>query len=342
MPYIPPEQVAQAKEMDLHTYLQRYDPDELVHVAGKEYCTKTHDSLRISNGCWAWNSRGIYGRSAVDYLIKVRGMSFLEAVEHILRVAPQISIPARTGGSKEPLVFSCPDRQRKLILPVAAPNNNRVITYLSERGIDGEILDFSFRAGQLYQSADYGNCVFVGMDKAGQPRYAALRGTSGSFKGEASGSDKRYSFSLPSGGSEYLHLFESAIDLLSYATLLKMHGRDWQTAHLLSLAGVFAPAQCPSGRLPVSLARYLEDYPGIRRIDLHLDNDLAGRTAAQNIVDLLGERLEVRNRSPPTGKDVNEYLCQRLGVTAKSLNRKEDNARCGNTASELRKPSSRP
>ena len=222
-------------------------------------------------------------------------------------------------------VFSCPDRQRKLILPVAAPDDDRVMAYLTRRGIDGEILNFCFRDGRLYESADYGNCVFVGMDKAGTPRYAALRGTIGSFKGEASGSDKRYSFSLPSDGSEHLHLFESAIDLLSYATLLKLHGRDWQAApsghgssaaHLLSLAGVFAPAQRPSGRLPVSLARYLEDYPCIERIDLHLDNDLAGRTAAQNITALLGGTYDLRDRVPPNGcKDLNDYLRQRLGLS---------------------------
>jgi len=48
---------------------------------------------------------------------------------------------------------------------------------------------------------------------------------------------QRYSFSLPAQGeSETLHLFESAVDALSYATLLRMHGRDWQATHLLSLA----------------------------------------------------------------------------------------------------------
>ena len=65
MPYIPPGLVAQARQMDLFAYLQRFDPDELVHVAGGEYCTKTHDSLKIPNGKWCWNSRGIAGRSYV-------------------------------------------------------------------------------------------------------------------------------------------------------------------------------------------------------------------------------------------------------------------------------------
>ncbi len=32
------------------TYLRNYEPQELVHVSGNTYCTREHDSLRISNG----------------------------------------------------------------------------------------------------------------------------------------------------------------------------------------------------------------------------------------------------------------------------------------------------
>ena len=315
MPYLPPDLIRQVKQIDLLTYLQNYDPDELVSAGGGEYCTKSHDSLRISHGLWCWHSRDIGGKSALDYLIKIRGMGFMDAVQHLL------------GRSVlQPPVFSCPVKppQKTLRLPPAAPGNDRALGYLQSRGIDRAVLEHCAKAGRLYESADFHNCVFVGTDKAEQPRYAALRGTIGSFKGEASGSDKRYSFSLPAHNeSETLHLFESAIDALSYATIMQMHGRDYTQTHLLSLAGVFAPAKNPGKRVPVSLARYLEDYPGIERIDLHLDNDLAGRAAAQNIMDLLGDSFEVRNRSPPTGKDVNEYLCRRLGLTANTLNRKE-------------------
>jgi len=317
MPYIPPELIAQIKQIDLLTYLQIYDPDELIHSGGNEYCTKTHDSLKISHGKWCWHSQGdIGGKTALDYLIKVRGMSFLEAVETLLRVAPQIPSPARAGGSNEPPAFSLP-KERQLLLPAAAPNNDRARSYLQSRGIDRAVLEHCIQAGRLYQSAEYNNCVFIGMDKAGQPRYAALRGTIGSFKGEARGSDKRFSFSLPAQGDDStLHLFESATDALSYATLLTMHGQDWQQTHLLSLAGVGS-----NTRLPPALARYLEDYPDIQRIDLHLDNDLAGRTATQNITDLLSRTLEVRNRSPPAEKDVNAYLMARLGLAERRSNR---------------------
>ena len=67
------EQIEKAREMDLLTYLRNYDSFELVHFQGNVYCTRMHDSLKISNGKWMWWSRGIGGVSALDYLIKVRG-----------------------------------------------------------------------------------------------------------------------------------------------------------------------------------------------------------------------------------------------------------------------------
>ena len=78
MPYIPPEIVKKAEEMDLLTYLQNYEPDELVKIENGTYTTKTHDSMRISNGLWNWFSEGIGGKNAVSYLMKVKKYSFLE------------------------------------------------------------------------------------------------------------------------------------------------------------------------------------------------------------------------------------------------------------------------
>lgn len=74
------EQIERAKEIDLLSYMQQYEPQELKRTGPHEHCTVTHDSLKISNGKWHWFSRGIDGKSALDYLIKVRDMDFLEAV----------------------------------------------------------------------------------------------------------------------------------------------------------------------------------------------------------------------------------------------------------------------
>ena len=66
------EQIEQARKPDLLSYLQQYEPHELVKVASGVYSTRSNDSLKISNGKWYRWSRGYGGVSALDYLVKVR------------------------------------------------------------------------------------------------------------------------------------------------------------------------------------------------------------------------------------------------------------------------------
>ena len=307
MPYIAPEVVQEVKRMDLLTYLKNYEPHELKHFSGSTYTTRTHDSLKISNGKWMWWSRGIGGRSALDYLIKVRDIPFLEAVQMIAgqaMIQPPISIPVKRM------------QEKKLLLPEANDSPERAVSYLEGRGIDSGIVAFCLESGRLYESARYHNAVFVGRDKEGTARYAALRGIGTNFIGDASGSDKNYSFSIPAEGKcNRVHLFESAIDLLSYATLEKIDGQDWRKEHLLSLAGVYQPAkEIASSKVPAALTRYLKDYPEIVEIVFHLDYDRAGRAATRAIQTVLPKHYRTRNEPPKWGKDVNDMLCIRLGI----------------------------
>lgn len=307
MGYVTPEQITQAKELDLLTYLQRYDPHELVHVSGNTYCTREHDSLKISNGKWNWFSRGIGGKTALDYLIKVQGFSFTQAVEALVgqKFSPLPRVSQAQPKKQEPRVLSLPQPSRCA---------THMVSYLHRRGIDYDVIDYCIQTGRLYESLPYHNCVFVGRDLKGQPRYAALRGTVGDFKGEADGSDKRYSFCIAENSSaNSVHLFESAIDLLSYATLLKMKGRDWRQDALLSLAGVFK--QKKEFVIPLALSQYLKDRPGTNTLYLHLDNDEVGREAAVGIMEGLGDKYTVLDRPPPCGKDVNDLLQRKLGLT---------------------------
>ena len=46
MPVVSKEEIANAREMDLLSYLRAYEPDELVRFSGETYCTRTHDSLK--------------------------------------------------------------------------------------------------------------------------------------------------------------------------------------------------------------------------------------------------------------------------------------------------------
>lgn len=104
-----------------------------------------------------------------------------------------------------------------------------MLQYLFGRGIDYAIVQDCIADGTIYESADYHNAVFVGKDESGTPKYAACRGTMGSFKRDASGSDKRYSFRLLAREpTSTVHLFEAAIDVLSYDIYLKCEGKDYR------------------------------------------------------------------------------------------------------------------
>lgn len=61
------KQVEQARQSDLLSYLQNYEPDSIKKTAPGEYCLVDHDSLKISNGKWFWFSRGFGSNNALDF-----------------------------------------------------------------------------------------------------------------------------------------------------------------------------------------------------------------------------------------------------------------------------------
>ena len=304
MAYYTEEQIRQARSMDLLTYLQTYEPTELVHVRGNTYCTREHDSLKISNGKWMWWSRGFGGSSALDYLIRVKGMQFTDAMK-ILSDDQGVSL-----NNDFDLRESTQNKgTRRLILPEKSETNLEVIRYLTGRGIDREIIRECIDEGLLYESLPYHNCIFVGFDESGNAAYSFYRSTTGErLMGEAAGSDKRYSFRIDRAGST-LHVFESAIDLLSYATIMKMRTGEWRADPMLSLGGVYAPSiNKKRSKLPIALENMTQNRTQINTIALHLDSDYAGRNASDNIALQLQSTYVVRNEPPPYGKDYNDYL----------------------------------
>ncbi len=309
IPYIPPEIVAEAKKMDALTYLQNYEPNELVSVGNGTYTTKTHDSMRISNGLWNWFSRGIGGKNAIDYLIKVEGYTFKQAVELIIDKT-KIQRPFIYENMEQS------NKENKLVLPIKSNNNNKAIAYLMSRGIEKGIIEECIKNNLIYEEKNYNNVVFVGYDKKQNARYAFCRATNNTrVMREAKGSDKNYTFRLDSlSNSNRVHLFESAIDLLSYATLMKMKNLDFHKENMLSLAGVFKPSKDTKNiKIPETIKKYLEENPNIKKIHLHLDNDEVGRQASKNLQKLLSENYIVFDSPAPAGKDCNDYLCYVLG-----------------------------
>ena len=308
MPYIPPEVLEQARKIDLLTYLQNCEPQELVRISPNNYTTRTHDSLKISNGKWMWWSQRIGGYTALDYLIKVKGCSFAEAIETLLgKAAVMSSITDKPQYKTEPKVLFLPDK---------SASNDIITEYLFGRGIDYSIIRYCIDKGLIFESLPYHNLVCVGFDESHTPRYAAYRATTERrLMGDCSGSDKHYSFRIADSDSDTVHLFECAIDLLSFATLEKTEGRDWRKDNLVSLAGVYLPKEkIEDSTTPAALTKFLADKPKTEKIYLHLDRDNTGRKAALALKTILSKRYEVIDSPPPCGKDYNDFLCARLGI----------------------------
>lgn len=301
MAYYSQSEIERAKEMDLLTYLKRYEPDELVRISSNTYTTKTHDSLKISNGLWMWWSRGIGGKGALDYLMKVRGMTFIEAVSQIANDESKMKKPFEKPVKKEKI----------LVMPKRAENNKVIVDYLKRRGINDKVISFFIERGLIYQSVPMNNIVFVGCDENNKPRYAGMRGTdSCRYLGDAAGSNKAFPFRLVNKENTKIHIFEGAIDLLSYATLLDEQGSDFKSQSLVSLSGIYNPSKnMKDSKIPIGLMKTLEENPNVKTIYLHLDNDYAGRRAAKVITEKLNDKYDVRNHFVPVGKDVNDYLC---------------------------------
>ena len=291
------KEIERAREMDLLTYLRQNDPGNLIHISGGEYCTREHDSLKISNGKWMWWSRGFGGVSALDYLIKVKDVPFTEAVGMILG----------TEAKQLPFSFVPKDgKAKRLLLPEKAQDNHVVLRYLTGRGIDREILGKCIDEGLLYESLPSHSAIFLGFDENNKARYAFFRGTGKDrIMGEAAGSDKHFSFRIEGTGKR-VHIFEGAIDLLSYATIREMNGERWNSDSLLSLGGVYGGAN--GVKLPAALENYLDHHPGTEEIILRLDDDSAGRSAAASIIGRLNGRYHIRDEPPVHGKDCNEEL----------------------------------
>lgn len=82
MPYIPPEVVEQARQIDLLTYLQSCEPQELVRISGNNYTTRTHDAIPL----WEKANLTVYEAAAYSGIgaDKLRELSDREDCEFVL------------------------------------------------------------------------------------------------------------------------------------------------------------------------------------------------------------------------------------------------------------------
>ena len=267
------------------------------HLSGKEYNLKEHDSLIINpRKGWYWNSRNIGGRSTIDLVMALEGIEKpLEAAKVIL------GITGSSGGERAPEGgYTRTGEEKTFTLPERNRDNKRVFNYLHRaRGISMDVIKRCVEEGLLYESARSHNAVFVGKDSEGIPRYAFERGTDPGkrYVRERAGSRKEYGFRLE-GPSQTLHVFESAVDALSFLTMQEYLGESAEDT-CLALSGTTLKA----------LDKYLEDRPDkIRFIDVRTDNDPAGYRVYENISKKYGDAYKVSCRIPEVYKDYNEVL----------------------------------
>jgi hypothetical protein len=277
------EQIQAARAIDALTYLQQSEPGNLKRVGANAWQLRDHDSLRLSNGKFYWFTQGVGGASALDFLITVRGYGFIEAVQLLTAGSiPRSAIPTANAAAVH----------KPFRLPLRCPTSDNAVKYLQSRGIEVNLISPLVERGDIYESVD-GCAVFVGRDGDVVARYAAKRSIAGSFKGEAPGSDKCFSFRVGDAHSGVIAVTESAIDALS---VYQITGNS-----ALSLGGTS----------PLALEYALTHTQQISCVLLALDNDEAGRIGCDRIEHLLRDRFSaasVERLLPPDGcKDWNEY-----------------------------------
>ena len=305
--YVTDEQIKQARDADLFAYLQTCEPGVLKRD-GPNYRHREHDSLvYVSNRrFWYWNSRG-KRINALDYLMEIRGYGFTEAVTRLTGEAVPRASPIHPQEQPKPR------RPAKLFLPWPKKCATGLFIYLRKRGISASVIERCISLGLLYQGSykpkrDESKyipvCVFTGTDETGKVRFACMRGLYDNLKKDVYGSDKAYSFCLPpeKAHSSQVAVFEAPIDALSHATMQELDGWQWN-GYRLSLGGTS----------PVALIAFLERHPEIRRVTLHMDNDLGGLKNARKIRDMLRadpkyKHIRVGINPPHQGKDYNEML----------------------------------
>ncbi len=233
----------------------------------------------------------------ITFLQNYRNMSFPEAVEYLLEFKGQ----ARDKSAQQQ---QSADHQKKkapvaFVLPERNEDDRKVFSYLRKRGIAYQVIENFVKAGLLYESKQYHNCVFVGKDSADKAVFATMRGTyekdGVGFKGDVEGGNKDYAFRLPCDPEiDRVRVYEAPIDLMSDMTL-----RRFITSNSVALCCLHDGA----------LETYLKENPHIKTIDLCLDNDKWGREVAERMKEKYAERgFTVNDYVPPKGKDWNEYL----------------------------------
>ena len=284
--------IEKARNADLISFLEKHYGYTFTY-RNNTYRCKQHQSLAVKNDRLSFfrHSRGIGGHGALDYLMKIDNIPFLEAVEIITGTSPKQAQPI-------PEI----EIPKKLILPDKTSIPLRLYDYLcKKRGIDVVIVNALITEDKLFQDRK-GNIVFVGFDEYSTARFACIRGThNNNLRHDCFGSDKRYGFNMTYTRNNQLYIYESPIDAMSQATMENLFKKD-ETAFMrnnrLSLAGITDTA------MPI----YLKQHPFIEELIFCLDNDPPGKDASNIISKKYYDKGYYIRIEQSLGKDYNEDL----------------------------------
>ena len=95
MAWVTPKQSQDSKRVNIFDFLQVCYPDTIKCTANDEYRLVEHLSLIITpnNGKWDWKTQGFGGVDPVNFLVKVWGVPYPEAVLEVL--GERYNIPDR-------------------------------------------------------------------------------------------------------------------------------------------------------------------------------------------------------------------------------------------------------
>ena len=289
MPYIhfTEEQKNRAASVDLEEFL-RMRGEKLTRSGREKRMTSDH-SVTIRGSEW-YDHATEKGGGPISFVRDFYGLSYPEAVSLLLDGEQGVEYPTAKPQEEEP--------PKPFELPPINGDCRRVYAYLlKQRRIDREVISHFVKAGLLYEDTKYHNCVFVGTDENGVPRHAHKRSTNSygeAFRINVEGCDLRYSFHHI-GEDDQLFVFEAPIDMLSYITL---NPDGWEQHSYV--------ACCGTSSIPV--LNMIDGLPQLRQVFLCLDNDKAGHTSSERMVELIADRGLRADRLTPEHKDWNEDL----------------------------------
>lgn len=285
------EQIARANAVDIVEYA-RSQGLELKRV-GRDYRVSNFSGgflITPEKNNWNWFAEN-KGGGVVQLCMELEHKNWQDAIGTLIQ-EDMVAIQRPELQNRQP------EKPKEFYLPEHNNTTKHVYAYLTKtRKIDADIVKQMFGRKLLYENKQR-SCVFVGYDKEGVARHASVRSTNtygNVYKKDVSGSQKKYSFSVP-GKSNVLNVFKAPIDALSYMTLQKMNGIERKDSYL-ALGGVSLTA----------LDQYLQDHPEIKAIRICTDNDEAGQRTVVHIAEKYKEQYKV-TRHTPKAKDFNEDL----------------------------------